>query len=192
MTTLLLARHGETDWNRDGRWQGHSDTPLNERGREQARALAESIERVDAIYASDLSRARETAEIVGARLGVEVRVDERLRERGFGAWEGLHDHEVEERFADALRRMRDGDGCGANDAEPYEAFATRVGEFVEDVVRRHRDEEVLVVAHGGTVRAVHALAEGLDYAAEGRFLPSVDNCALSRCAVRDGKLTRLD
>ena len=69
MATLLLIRHGETDWNAEHRWQGHADVPLNARGREQAKALAEELapEGIDAIYASDLSRARDTAEIVGER-----------------------------------------------------------------------------------------------------------------------------
>ena len=95
MTTLLLVRHGETDWNRDGRWQGQSDTPLNELGRRQARELAEQLDGVDVVYSSDLARARETAEILAERAGVEVRLDPRLRERGFGAWEGLTLAEIE-------------------------------------------------------------------------------------------------
>jgi broad specificity phosphatase PhoE len=86
---LLLVRHGETDWNRDGRWQGGSDTRLNDLGREQARALAERLDgSIDVLYSSDLARARETAEIVAAKLGLEVHVDPRLRERSFGSWEG--------------------------------------------------------------------------------------------------------
>ena len=103
MTTLLLARHGETDWNREGRWQGGSDTSLNERGREQARELAQQLDSVDAIYSSDLARAAETAAIIAGTLGVEVRVDPRLRERSFGDWEGLNAEEIEQRFAEAHR-----------------------------------------------------------------------------------------
>ena len=94
MTTLLLVRHGETDWNRLGRWQGHSDTPLNARGREQARELAPQLDGVDVVYSSDLARARETAEILAEELGADVRLDARLRERGFGAWEGLTAAEI--------------------------------------------------------------------------------------------------
>ncbi len=89
MTTLLLVRHGETDWNRDGRWQGGSDTSLNDVGREQARALADELDgNISTVYSSDLARARETAEIVVANIGLPVQIDPRLRERGFGSWEG--------------------------------------------------------------------------------------------------------
>src|SRR5262245_65615545 len=102
MTELLLTRHGETDWNREHRVQGHTDVPLNENGREQARALAERLVDVPlaAIYASDLARARETAEIVARRLGLGVVLDPGLREKNFGSWEGLTDVEIAERFPD--------------------------------------------------------------------------------------------
>ena len=91
MTALLLVRHGETDWNADGRLQGHTDRPLSEFGRRQARQLAQELadENLDAIYASDLSRARETAEIVGKRLELAVVLDPALREKDWGSWEGL-------------------------------------------------------------------------------------------------------
>ncbi len=91
VTELLLARHGETDWNRERRWQGHADPPLNELGRAQARRLAEALagEQLEAIYASDLRRAHETAEIVGARLGLPVTSDPDLREIDVGSWSGL-------------------------------------------------------------------------------------------------------
>src|SRR5712691_6348769 len=90
MATLLLVRHGETDWNAEHRWQGHADVPLNARGRKQAKALAEELapQGVDAIYTSDLSRARDTAAIVGERLGVPVVLDPDLREIDVGSREG--------------------------------------------------------------------------------------------------------
>jgi broad specificity phosphatase PhoE len=192
VTTLLLARHGETDWNRDGRWQGHSDTPLNEAGRLQARELADQLDGVDALYSSDLARARETAEIVAERLGVEVRTDERLRERGFGAWEGLTTEEIESRFAQAHRRWQVGEGFGADDAEPFDAFASRIHAFLDEVLHAHPGENVLVVSHGGSIRVIHALAADLDYVRDHRSIPGVPNCVVSRYAVRDGKLAQLD
>jgi probable phosphoglycerate mutase len=192
VTTILIVRHGETDWNRDGRWQGHSDTPLNERGREQARELAASLDGVDAVYASDLARARETAEIVAERVGLQVHLDARLRERGFGGWEGLTAEEIESRFADQHRRWQAGEGFGADDAEPFETMLERVQSFLEDVVRGHPEGTVLVVAHGGSARVAYALACGLDYVRDHRSIPAIGNCAVARYAVRDGKLARLD
>src|SRR5947199_3660663 len=110
MATLLLIRHGETDWNAEHRWQGHADVPLNARGREQAKALAEELapEGIDAIYASDLSRARDTAEIVGERLGVPVVLDPDLREIDVGSREGLTGEEVGERPWDGEPHDRHG------------------------------------------------------------------------------------
>src|SRR5215213_2410221 len=103
--TLLLARHGETAWNSEGRWQGHTDIALSPRGREQAVALAGRLQRlghaVARIRSSDLGRARETAEIVARTLGVtDLGVDPRLRERGFGVFEGLTREECGARYPD--------------------------------------------------------------------------------------------
>ena len=192
VTTLLLVRHGETDWNRDARWQGHSDTNLNDAGREQARRVAAELGDVDVIYSSDLARARETADIIGASARREVRTDARLRERSFGAWEGLTAPEIEERFAEDLASWRLGDGAGPEDAEPFDVFAGRVREFVDDVVARHPGETVLIVAHGGTIRVVHALANGLDYVRDHAGIPGVANCAVARYAAGDGKLIPID
>jgi glucosyl-3-phosphoglycerate phosphatase len=193
VTTLLLVRHGETDWNRDSRWQGGSDTRLNDLGREQARTLAEQLDgNIDVVYSSDLARARETAEIVAAKLGLEVRLDPRLRERGFGSWEGLTTTEIEERFADSHRRWLAGVGPGADDAEAFEDFSARVNDFLADVLRLHPDEEVLVISHGGSIRVIHALAAGVDYVRDHRLIPGVPNCAVARYVAREGKLTPLD
>jgi broad specificity phosphatase PhoE len=192
VTTLLLTRHGETDWNAERRWQGHSDPPLNERGREQARELAAALDGVDVIYSSDLARARETADILAERLGLEVRLDPRLRERSFGAWEGQTWEELEELDGDALQQWMAGETHGPDDAEPYEEFSRRVDSFLDEVLRRHPTERVLVVGHGGSIRAIHALAEGLDFGRDHLRIPSVANCGLSRYAVLEGKLARLD
>jgi len=125
--TLLLARHGETDWNRERRWQGHSDTPLNDAGREQARALALELadERLDALYSSDLARSAETAEIVGGALGLAVRLDRRLREVDVGEWSGLTRGEVEERYPEGVTRRLAG-GTGWEQGEAHEAMGERV------------------------------------------------------------------
>jgi broad specificity phosphatase PhoE len=188
VSTLLLVRHGETDWNRDGRWQGHSDTHLNDSGREQAARLADELDGVDVIYSSDLARARETAEIVAERVDLPVHLDQRLRERSFGAWEGKTGPEIESEFAAAHAKWLAG-GPGADDAEPFAEFAARVESFVAEVVARHPDETVLIVAHGGSIRVIHARAQGLDYVRDHRLIPGVPNCTVARYAARDGKLT---
>src|SRR5215831_10645180 len=97
MTTILLARHGETDWNTERRWQGHDDQPLNEAGRQQARELGASLagRPIAAVYASDLSRAHETATIVAGELGLPVVADERLREVDVGDWSGRRMLDIE-------------------------------------------------------------------------------------------------
>ena len=192
MTTLLLVRHGETDWNREGRWQGHSDTHLNELGREQAARVAAELDGVDVIYSSDLARAKETADVVASRLGLDVLVDERLRERSFGAWEGKTGPEIEAKFRDAHARWLAGEGPGADDAEPFADFGARVEAFLRDVLARHPTETVLVVAHGGSIRVIHALASGLDYVRDHRSIPGVANCTVAKYASREGKFAPID
>jgi len=192
VTTLLLVRHGETDWNRDGRWQGHSDTHLNDVGREQAARLAPRLDGVDVVYSSDLARARETAEILAEPLGLAIRLDRRLRERSFGAWEGKTGPQIEAAFEAEHARWLAGEGAGADDAEPFAEFGLRVQSFLQDALARHPDETVLVVAHGGTIRVIHALASGLDYVRDHRSIPGVANCTLARYAARDGKLAPID
>src|SRR5262249_24465064 len=126
-TTILLVRHGESDWNRAGRWQGHADPPLNERGREQARALAARLAGThrDAIYASDLAGAWETAEIVGAAKGISVVRDAALREIDVGEWSGLATAEIERRFPDGFRRHVEG-GDGWERGETHAAMSARI------------------------------------------------------------------
>ena len=149
MTEILLARHGETDWNLESRVQGHTDRPLNATGVEQARALAELLatESLVAVYASDLVRAQHTAEIVARAHGLKVTVDPDLREKNFGSWEGLTDIEIEERFPDAIRG-RWGDG------EASEAVAARAVAAIDRIRALHPTGTVLVVSHGGPLRAI--------------------------------------
>jgi broad specificity phosphatase PhoE len=158
-TTILLVRHGETDWNLERRIQGHSDRPLNETGLAQARALADELagESIDAVYASDLVRAVDTARAVAAPLGLSVDVVPALRERDFGTWEGLTDDEILTRFPQARTQPW-------GDAETPEELAERVVEALRSIAARHPDATVLVVSHGGPVRAVlrHCGADNVD------------------------------
>jgi broad specificity phosphatase PhoE len=195
VTTLILVRHGETDWNRDRRWQGHADAPLNDLGREQARTLADELagEDVAAVYASDLSRARETAEIVAARLGREVAVDARLREVHVGSWSGLTMAEIEARYPDDVARWRGGDADHAfGDGETYASMGERVVAALEEIAARHAGEQVVVVLHGGPIRSVLAHAAGITYEQQRRRREHLANCGFVRVAVRDGALTGID
>ncbi len=152
MTEILLARHGETDWNREGRFQGHADPPLNEAGRAQARALAERLAEVelDAIYSSDLRRARETAEIVAAAKGLTVTTDPGLREVDVGSWSGLTRGEIADRFPDAEQ----------HDGESAEEHLARVLAAVDRIARAHTGGRILIVSHGGSLRRLHTHALG--------------------------------
>jgi len=187
-TLVLLARHGETDWNAARRWQGHADPPLNERGREQARSLAALLagRSVSTIYSSDLQRASETAGIVAESLGLPVRLDERLREVDVGEWSGLTTVEIEERFPGALARRRDG-GSGWELGESYEAMGERVKAALLAIAGAHPDEIVLAVTHVGPVRMMRRLA-GL----QGEEWQRVANCDLDELAVRGGRIRWLD
>lgn len=192
MTTLLLARHGETDWNRARRWQGHADRPLTDRGRAQGAALAERLADVglDAIYASDLQRARETAAFVAARQGLEVIELRDLREVDVGSWEGLTREEAEERFPAGYRRWLAG-GTGWDDGETYEQMSARVLTAVGQMAAVHEGGRVLIVSHGGPIRAIHGAALGLGVDAYRRIRPVEPNARLSAVCVVDGTLTEL-
>jgi broad specificity phosphatase PhoE len=174
MTTLLLARHGETDWNREGRWQGWADPPLNTTGRAQARELAEQLRATpfDAVYASDLSRAHETAEIVAAPHGVPVLIDRDLREIDIGAWSGLTRPEIDARFPDGSRP----------DGETREQHAERVLAAVTRIARDNAGRRVLIVTHGGTLRTLHHVVSEEPY-------HPVANCAVLEVHFRDDRLT---
>lgn len=192
MATILLARHGESDWNAERRWQGHADRPLSERGRAQAQALAERLEHVDldAVYSSDLARAFETAGAVAARQGLDVVRLRDLREVDVGSWSGLTRDEAAERFPDAFERWQTGE-TGWDDGETYEAMSRRVVETIRRVAAAHPRETVLVVAHAGPIRAIHAHALGIDVHAYRRIRPVEPNARLSGVCLQDGELTEV-
>ena len=192
MTTILLARHGESDWNRAKRWQGFADRPLTDLGREQAVALVDRLRNteLDAVYSSDLQRARETAEIVARskELGVEVVRD--LREVDVGSWSGLTHAEAEARFPDGYARWVQG-GEGWDDGETYAEMSRRVTGAILRIAEQHDNGRVLVVAHGGSIRAIHAAALGLDVHSYRRIQRVEPNATLSAVCVEEGRLTEL-
>lgn len=192
MTTILIARHGQSDWNQERRWQGHADRPLTERGREQTQALAARLAHIelDAVYSSDLRRARDTAAVVAESQDLKLRELPELREVDVGSWSGLTRAEAEERFPEGFMRWRDG-YPGWKDGETYEAMTDRVLEAVDRIAAEHEGGRVLVVSHGGPIRAMHAAALGLDVHAYRRLRPVEPNARLSAACVVDGKLTEL-
>jgi broad specificity phosphatase PhoE len=162
---VFMTRHGETDWNLEGRWQGHTDVPLNDRGRAQARAVAEALRKVGLVglVSSDLARARETAEIVGASLGLGVAyVDADLRERMFGVFEGLTRAQCERLHPEAWRawveEQRPADGV-----ELPSSVAARVTAAIRRAAERIGCDgsPVLLVSHGGALRSVVHQATGV-------------------------------
>lgn len=193
MTTILIARHGQSDWNQEKRWQGHADRPLTERGREQAQALADRLAHIelDAVYSSDLQRARDTAVVVAESQGLELRQLPELREVDVGSWSGLTRAEAEERFPEGFARWRDG-YPGWKDGETYEAMTDRVLRAVDEIAAEHEGGRVLVVSHGGPIRALKALAAGLDYPSDRRSVPRTDNCEVCVIAIEDGAVRGID
>jgi probable phosphoglycerate mutase len=156
-STLLLARHGETDWNREGRWQGATDIPLNDVGRAQARALAARLaeRKIRAVASSDLSRARETAEIVAIAIGApHVGALRDLRERSYGAFEGLTREECRAKFPDAFGGKDPSAFVAPLDAEPNADVGARMMRGLTTLMATHAiaDHAVVAVAHGGAIR----------------------------------------
>jgi probable phosphoglycerate mutase len=190
VTVILLARHGETDWNSERRWQGHADRPLNDAGREQARELAETLadRAIDVVYSSDLARAHETALIVGDRLGLPVEVDAGLREVDVGDWSGRVHAEIEGLDPAGYRRWQEG-GKGWSGGESYEEMGERVVATVLRLAARHPGQTILIVTHGGSIRACRATAAGLEYAASRvAAIGSMANCEVAELHVADGRL----
>jgi broad specificity phosphatase PhoE len=152
-TQLLVIRHGQSEWNAVGRWQGHADPPLSELGRRQAFLAAASIGAVDAIVSSDLLRAAETAAIIAQQLGVgPVVVDERLRERDAGEWTGLTHSEIEDRWPGWIEGKKRPNGFEAVDSVVDRALAS-----FASLQAASPGGSVLVITHGGVIRALEKL-----------------------------------
>lgn len=175
MTRLIVWRHGNTDWNAGHRVQGQTDVPLNDLGRQQAVDAAELLVkfRPDAIVASDLRRAADTAAALAALTGLPVHQDERLRERYFGAWQGLTMTEVAEtRPAEHARWTAGADDLGG-DVETLTALGNRVAEALRDAAGK--GSTVVVATHGAAAR--QGVGHLLGWSAEQlRTLRALQNC----------------
>jgi probable phosphoglycerate mutase len=185
-STIYLIRHGETDWNLAGRWQGHADVPLNELGQRQARLLAERLQSesalFDAIYSSDLARAYQTAWELGAAVRVPVQLYPPLREIDLGTWSGLHYNEIRERFPIEARLLEEGQDIPRGGGESLSALRKRVVEAVDGIVAHRDGETIALVTHGGCIRMLLAHADNYDGDGFRRF-PHIGNTSISilRC-----------
>jgi broad specificity phosphatase PhoE len=194
MTRLVLVRHGETPWHRENRYAGSSEVELTDHGREQARRLAAWAGAValDAIWTSDLSRARDTAAACAESTGIGVCVDERLRELHFGQAEGLTRAELHERLPEATSRfLRDPVRHHLPGGEDPVRGARRFTDCLRTIATAHPSGRVLVVAHSTVIRLALCALTGVELARYRRLFPAVDNCALTEIRLQDDEVALL-
>ena len=156
---LILVRHGQTEWNAGGRYQGQSNVALSDTGRKQARFLAERfpVKQLDAIYTSDLDRAKETAECVGEKLGVSVRSEKAFRELSFGDWEGLTYQEISSRWPEEANKLFTApDELVIPHGETFQELQKRALDKIHLLYEKHIDQTVAVFAHGAINKTILA------------------------------------
>lgn len=188
LTKLLLVRHGVTSWNRERRFQGHVDIPLNDEGHLQARRTAQRLagtaegSSISAVYSSDLARASQTAEPIAQALGLALSSEPGLRERSYGAFEGLTHVEIERDQHDAWRRwqQREPDFGLPGGGESLRAFYQRIEGTLRGIALRHPGTTVVAVTHGGVLDCAYRIASGLALAAPRRF--DLLNASVNRIA----------
>jgi probable phosphoglycerate mutase len=192
-TTILLIRHGETAWNAERRLQGHLDIALNDEGVRQAQALGAALagESIDLVVASDLARARQTAEALAHAHGLPVRLDHGLRERCYGGFEGLLYADIAQRFPGefASWQRRDIDAAvppGANRGETFRQFHGRVIDAIMNWAGAHPGNTLALVAHGGVLECAYRAALGLPLDTPRDF--QVHNASINRFTVSQGAL----
>ncbi|MBN1438573.1 MAG: histidine phosphatase family protein [Anaerolineales bacterium] len=181
-SVVYLIRHGETEWNVTGRWQGHFDVPLSAAGRAQAarlaRRLTEEGVRFDALYSSDLKRAWETAAAIGGALGLAPAAAPALREIDLGRWSGKTRAEIAEAYPDEWRQLESNVDFPRGGGETFAGFLRRVLGWMESAAEKHPGATVCAVTHGGCIRAVLLHALGLTWADRGR-VPAIENASVT-------------
>lgn len=161
MTKVIFIRHGQTEWNVNGRYQGQSDVQLTAEGVRQAQKLAADfpVEKIEAVYASDLQRAMVTAGIVADRFGLQVQPEPAFRELSFGKWEGLTYEQIVSQWKDAMENfLQHPDILEIPDGESFPAVQKRAMARLEELVRQHEGQTIAVVAHGAVLRTILAAA----------------------------------
>ncbi|HEU4851899.1 MAG TPA: histidine phosphatase family protein [Telluria sp.] len=193
MTSIILIRHGETAWNAERRLQGHTDIALNTEGQRQAEALARALagERFDAIGASDLQRAHQTAAAVARHHGLPVAQDARLRERCYGAFEGKLYADIARQYPSEWEawQARDVDSvppAGERPAESFRAFYQRSLGAILDWAARHPGKSLALVAHGGVLECAYRAAHNMVLESPRSF--PIRNASINRFRVDGGKL----
>lgn len=187
MTELILVRHGETDWNRELRFQGQIDVPLNDTGFEQARRVAQRLagEAVQQLVSSDLLRTRQTAEQPSVRLGLATVHDAGLREQAFGIVDGMRVDDIEQQFPREWQRFSEFDADYAFvGGESTRGFHARVMAALERVARQREGQRVVVVTHGGVLDMVYRSAMGLPLS--GPRQSAIPNGGISRVRMHAG------
>lgn len=166
MNRLLVVRHGQTEWNIAGRIQGSTDIDLDETGKAQAEEAAPELALYEParIISSDLRRAVDTARPVADITGVEIELDKRLRERAYGPWEGLTQHEIAEQFPEDHRRWRAQEPLQHSEIETWAELHRRTADAVRDIVESEVEGTAIVVCHGGSARQIVGGILGWDQA----------------------------
>lgn len=191
-TQFILIRHGETSWNREGRIQGHLDSPLNPQGVAQANMLAARLRResFDVLISSDLGRARSTAGFIAMQTGHAVNVDMRLRERHYGIFQGMTRSEAEAAHPDVYARYRDESvGYAIPGGESTEKCFLRNQTCLVELAGRHAGKCVVVVAHGGVLDGLYRHVMRLPHVGARAF--TIVNASLNWFSHEDGEW-RLD
>jgi broad specificity phosphatase PhoE len=180
-TRLILVRHGQTEWNRVRRVQGHTDTSLDKVGRAQAERVARrlEVEGIAAVYASDLKRAQETAQRIAAKRGLTVQTSPLFREAHYGLWEGMTVAEIEAQYPEAYRRWReDSLRNRAPEGETLEELQQRALAGAAEILHAHGGGPVVIVAHGGSIRSL--ICGLLEWPLASHRQLRLDNASISR------------
>jgi probable phosphoglycerate mutase len=191
-TTLVLVRHGETEWNRQGRIQGHTDSNLTSIGIDQAEAIAVRLaaEAFDRLVSSDLGRAHHTARLIAKHVALEVYTDAHFRERGFGIAEGKTYAEIDREFPGMFSRIRDAaPEFAAPGRESLRQFHERVSSILNKYAVMHAGKSVLVVTHGGVLGAIYRWLTDLPIASRHKI--DIPNAGYNRLR-HDGNTWRIE
>jgi broad specificity phosphatase PhoE len=185
MLHLILVRHGETEWNAQGRYHGQFDVPLSSVGRRQAERIAErlSSHKIDVIYASDLERAWETAAIIAAKHGLTVYAEPRLRELKFGVLEGLTFDEAQIQYPEMIAAWLKDFNRPPQGGETVDLFNARIISLLDELKQTHDEQTLLLVGHGGSLSEI--LRVVLDLSRAKRWYLEMENASLSEVLIAE-------